>query len=206
MWKKDEQCRERNPNRKSLAVELIFEQFFNPASGETLAIAKVISTAAIGQHQNTFNPPIIFPLNFPLAGSPKSETPLQQFPRPSGSARCQIPNLPLSTKSNPNPIADPRMRMRRTTAISRPASSANGQYIPQDGKLGCKRSARDHLYLRGSARVCGGGGGGGLNSSRKKKEKGEERGKRPATANGDPGSFYSPATSTLVGGTEKRAG
>ena len=148
----------------------------------------MISTTAIGQHQNTFNPPIIFPLNFPLAGSPKSETPLQQFPRPSGSARRQIPNLPLSTKSNPNPIADPRMRMRRTTAISRPASSANGQYIPQDGKLGCKRSARDHLYLRGSARVCGGGG---LNSSRKKKKKRERKEEK-----GPPLSMAIPAPST----------
>jgi hypothetical protein len=54
----------------------------------------------------------------------------------------------------------------------------------------------------------GGGGGSGLSSlPGKGKEKGEERGKRLATANGDPGSFYySPATSTLVGGTEKRAG
>lgn len=54
-------------------------------------------------------------------------------------------------------------------------------------------------------RVCGGGGGGLSSPSKKKKEK-EKKGKRSATANGDPGSFYSAATSTLVGGTEKRAG
>jgi len=39
--------------------------------------------------------------------------------------------------------------------------------------------------------------------SQKKKEK-EKKGKRSATANGDPGSFYSAATSMLVGGTEKK--
>lgn len=98
------------------------------------------------------------------------------------------------------------MRMRRTTAISRPASSANGQFIPQDGNLGCNRSAWDHLYLRGSARVCAGGdggGGGSLSSLPGKKRKRRRKSDRPATANGDPGSFYSAATSALVGGTCK---
>jgi len=72
-------------------------------------------------------------------------------------------------------------------------------------------SPRDHLYLRGSARVCAGGGGGDGGDSQsslpgKKKEKGEERVKGPPPPMAIPApSTPQPPRRPLVG-LKKRAG
>lgn len=81
-----------------------------------------------------------------------------------------------------------------------------GNLSPKTGNLAASGALLGITFICAGLHAGGGGGGGGGSlSSLPGKKKGKRRGKseRPATANGDPGSFYSAATSTLVGGTEK---